>query len=278
MENNTNKEDFYIGWQDKAPGKFGRAARIFALLSLFLGAMTAAVLVINQKGFADSVFEFGETTQLEGFLTLDPVPMLRVSKEGRSEGMLLVGLGKFGSEATIDQILKKENIQLEQDASLKVTLKGTRIYHNGKSALELTDGLDSFVGAEGDQLKAEPAISSFGRKTLSGEILDPKCALGVMKPGYGKPHRSCAIRCISGGIPPIFRASFADGQVLHAILLGPKGEKINEEVLPFVADKVRICGELIMQDDWYVFKLEPESEIIRLSYYGAEGVSSTCGG
>lgn len=38
--------------------------------------------------------------------------------------------------------------------------------------------------------------------TLEDEIIDPKCYFGVI-PGKGKIHRSCAIRCISDGIPPV---------------------------------------------------------------------------
>ena len=37
--------------------------------------------------------------------------------------------------------------------------------------------------------------------TLKGEIIDPKCYLGAMKPGGGKTHKACAMRCIAGGIP-----------------------------------------------------------------------------
>ena len=40
--------------------------------------------------------------------------------------------------------------------------------------------------------------------TLIGEIVDSKRYLGVMNPGNGKVHRDCAVRCLSGGIPPIF--------------------------------------------------------------------------
>lgn len=40
--------------------------------------------------------------------------------------------------------------------------------------------------------------------TLDGELVDSKCYLGTMKPGDGKTHKSCAILCLRGGIPPLF--------------------------------------------------------------------------
>ena len=42
---------------------------------------------------------------------------------------------------------------------------------------------------------------------VKGEIVDPKCFFGVMKPGEGKPHKDCAIRCILGGIPPVLKVT-----------------------------------------------------------------------
>jgi hypothetical protein len=51
---------------------------------------------------------------------------------------------------------------------------------------------------------------SLGTQTLIGEIVDSKCYLGVMNPGALIPHRACAIRCISGGIPPVLLVRQSD--------------------------------------------------------------------
>lgn len=44
-----------------------------------------------------------------------------------------------------------------------------------------------------------------------------------MKPGEGKAHRACAIRCIAGGIPPV-------STTIEAIA---REKKVNEYVLAF---------------------------------------------
>jgi hypothetical protein len=33
--------------------------------------------------------------------------------------------------------------------------------------------------------------------------------LGVIKPGEGAPHRNCAVRCLSGAVPPMVFVSAA---------------------------------------------------------------------
>jgi hypothetical protein len=50
-----------------------------------------------------------------------------------------------------------------------------------------------------------------------------------MKPGFGKPHRSCAVRCISGGVPPILRIKDEKGETNYLMLIGSDDQAINEE-------------------------------------------------
>ena len=90
---------------------------------------------------------------------------------------------------------------------------------------------------------------------FNGEIIDPKCYFGVMKPGRGKVHRECAIRCISGGIPPVLWVKQNNMTYQYCLLLGPNGEKINQLVLPFVADPVELKGKLFHWGNWLVMKM-----------------------
>jgi len=41
-----------------------------------------------------------------------------------------------------------------------------------------------------------PAAVAMGERTLRGEVIDPKCYIGAMKPGGGKTHKACA-ECFS---------------------------------------------------------------------------------
>lgn len=270
-------EEFYIGWQEKAPDSFARTVRRFIGIVAILTTGTAIALVATQRGFAGSVFELGKITEVEGMLVKQPVPMLKVAEgfgNGRQpQSVLLIGFGKHGAEKDIEAI---EAIQGKELDGQNVKLRGTRIYYEGKAALELTEGLDAFVGF-GQSSYAPPARRQpLGDVRLLGEILDPKCALGVMKPGYGKPHRSCAVRCIAGGIPPVLRVRNREGESRYVLILGPDGRKINEDLLPFVADQVRICGELEQIDDWLVLRIQGPQSILRLQPHWMKGEIPLC--
>jgi hypothetical protein len=267
------KDEFFVGWRDKVPTGQNRFLQRYILTLSGLIALVGAALVISQRGFADSVFEFGEIRVWEGIYLADPVPMLKIRSvnsnplEPTYERILLVGFGKRTALHAIGKI-EAEHGPLQGKA---VRLRGTLIYHEGKRALELTEEKEAFDGW-GDESIAYPenVFQEMGRQRWVGEILDPKCALGVMKPGFGKPHRSCAIRCISGGIPPVLRVQLSEGRHRYFLLTGPHGEPINQEVLPYVADPLRICGELARLDDWYVLRVDPRNDISRLASWKSD--------
>jgi hypothetical protein len=98
--------------------------------------------------------------------------------------------------------------------------------------------------------------SSQGFVQLQGEIIDPKCYFGAMTPGQGKPHRSCAIRCISGGIPPVLAVRNGE-DVDYYLLRGKDGESINQEILDLVALPVSLQAEVLEYGDWKVLRCDP---------------------
>ena len=100
----------------------------------------------------------------------------------------------------------------------------------------------------------EPMLLKEGStRDISGEIVDPKCYFGVMKPGEGKPHRSCAIRCIAGGIPPVFHVN---GLSEYYLLLDENLQPVNERVLDIVGDNITLHGKAYQFDDWKIFLLD----------------------
>ncbi len=254
-------DDFFIGYEEKAPASVARTVKLFVGGIAIVMILTAVSLVLNQRGFADATFELGTLSTLEGTLTKHPVPMVKLQENGQVKSVLLIGFGKFGPEEAIATIEKKRNIDLE---GKHVKLEGTRIFNTQKQAFELTKKTASFLEIKDNGDKRERLINELGTQRVLGEILDSKCALGVMKPGYGKPHRSCAINCVSGGITPIVRMTDKAENVNFCILKGADGSPINENVLPFLADQVSMCGELSQEDDWLVFYVNPE-DIVRLT-------------
>jgi hypothetical protein len=98
----------------------------------------------------------------------------------------------------------------------RVRLEATRIESPRTKMLELVaDSLapvsDAAAAAGEDGAQSPPATETLGRIEVTGEIVDSKCFNGVMKPGKGKPHRACAARCLSGGIPPQLLVVSAEG-------------------------------------------------------------------
>ena len=101
----------------------------------------------------------------------------------------------------------------------------------------------------------QETIRDLGTVTLTGEIVDSKCYLGVMNPGQGKVHRDCAARCLSGGIPPIFVT--ADGRE-QFLLVGPDGRALGRDALrEFIAEPIQIQGELLESGSTRLLKIDP---------------------
>lgn len=90
---------------------------------------------------------------------------------------------------------------------------------------------DSFVILDKDSPPApQPAVSPLGEGMFTGELVDTKCWSGVMRPATGKVHRGCAIRCLSGGVPPglLVRDGSGDGMVL--LLAGVADKRLDYDI------------------------------------------------
>ncbi|MCB0529520.1 MAG: hypothetical protein KDC65_13640 [Saprospiraceae bacterium] len=244
--------EFYIGWQAEAPPGFARKVRqVMAVLVIMIPAI-ALLIVVFQRGFADSRFEFGQTTVLEGIYEPTPAPFLSINNGSDASGkpvfqkILLVARGKFGFLAAPGA----GNLVAGQ----KIRASGFLIYHDGKTAFEV----ETIEPQEISNIPPDQALS-LGAVTLRGEVTDPKCLLGVMKPGYGKPHRDCAVRCIAGGIPPVLKVTGETGETEYYLLAGDRGQALNDLLIDYVADAVQICGRLEQDGDWLVLYADTSS-------------------
>lgn len=274
----NRKDDFFIGWKPEAPESHSTKTKHFVWLLFIIVPLIATILVLSQKGFTEAIFEYGVLTELEGVLIKEPVPMLKVwekspSGELQIKSVILVGFGKCGAESTLGEIEEKQQKNL---SNTTIKLRGTLILHDNKTVLELSEGAAAFTGFGANNLTYNPVKKTLVDTKLRGEIYDPKCAFGVMKPGYGKPHRSCAIRCISGGIPPVLRVEEESGKINYFLLLDKEGNQLRDAVLDYVADQVQICGKVERQDDWLVLYLNPQKDILRLQPHWMEGQISLC--
>lgn len=240
--------DFYVGYLPHAPTSLRHFLKRI-VLTLGLLVMTAAVLLaVSQMPFARSYFEFGNLREFQGTLMSDGYPRLLVQRPGQADATkttseyLLVAPGKHGAEAIIQGFLGKE-----------IRLRGQLIYRETRTMIEVEPGsimLVDSVPTTGTQ------VLNLGPVTLTGEIVDSKCYLGVMNPGNGKVHRDCASRCLSGGIPPLFVEQTSGRQFL---LLASGGNAIPyESIKAFVAEPVKVRGELLQKGDVQLLKIDPQ--------------------
>jgi hypothetical protein len=135
-----------------------------------------------------------------------------------------------------------------------VRLQGNLIYGDGKALLQVDKENNNLTLMSAAVDTHQSFIGASHARTVQGEIVDSKCFFGVMKPAEGKPHRSCAIRCISGGIPAVFH-SMSDE---YFVLLDENSEPLNAEILSIVGDYVTLQGESITWGDWNILKVSKE--------------------
>ena len=214
--------DFYVGYLPKAPERLGRFICRIVLALVGLAIVAAVVLVFGQRPFADSRFDYLQYRDYQGVIVDSPYPVLMTTQGP----LLLAGPGKHGAA----DLVRGLNLQ-------SVQLRGSLIQRGPDRMLEIVPGSIR----PSNQTEPSPRSTDVGEVTLSGEIVDSKCYFGVMNPGSGKVHRDCAVRCISGGIPPVFIARDSEGVIQSLVLSGVQPR----QVLEFVAEPVTIRGRLL---------------------------------
>jgi hypothetical protein len=277
-----NNAEFYIGWMPKAPASFAKQIKRGLLILFAAALLISAVLASFQKKFSTANFEFGKLTEVKGIYFNTPLPLLKViaGKDiwGNTSYLTipLVGYGKHGAATAIMQLEKEKNISFN---NRKLTLKGTLLYSDGKTLLQINKDDNPVIMVGKD---AGPSLlltqKDLGVQKIKGEIIDPKCYFGVMKPGEGKVHRDCAIRCILGGIPPVLKVMNEKGEKNYYLLVGPNGEKMNEAVQDYVAEPVEVQARAVQQDDWVILYVNDRkiNRIAAISLYKSQNEIASC--
>src|SRR6266853_4346219 len=241
--------DFYVGYLPNAPTALARFVRRVIIVLGLLAVTTSLVLVVGQMPFASSAFEYGKLRSFEGAVVTRPFPTLLVGRPGKIgqqdkySRYLLVAPGKHGADDLVATFDGKQ-----------VRLQGQLIYREGGTMVEITPGSIAVI----DTAPAVQATTrDLGTVTVTGEIVDSKCYLGVMNPGQGKVHRDCAARCLSGGIPPIFVTTDGHEQFL---LVGLNGLALGRDALrEFIGEPITIRGEVLARGDSRFLEIDPRS-------------------
>lgn len=247
-------EDFYVPYIDGSLGsKTKQVIKRFAISAIVLIVVSALLFSFSQKPFKNASFELLSETKITGTFHENPYPMLRVEiAKNTYKNILLLGFGKSSANPFLDRI-KNEVKDLNGKT---LSIEGNLIYYNGKTLIQITD--DEKVILEGTSKQQPITKVTISKMTLQGEIIDPKCYFGVMKPGYGKIHRSCAVRCISGGIPPVLATTDNNKISQYYLITDLKGNPINQDIIPFIGKPSEITGTVEKMEDWYIIKVNPE--------------------
>lgn len=244
-------EEFYVGYHPTAPRRLGRWLIAVAGMVGAGVVLVGVILTSAQRGFAASTFEYGHRRIVEGWISELPYPMLVVPRPGTTGSQntsryILAGEGKHGAADLVRGLDGRA-----------VKLDGTLAWRDDQVLLEIarqslppaTSVLPPRVGDADEVL---------GPAVLDGEVIDPKCALGVMNPGTSKPHRSCAARCLSGGLPPMLLVRDSAGGSTYYFLVGSGGRPLRAEVLAFAGEAVRVSGVVSQRGPARYLSADPE--------------------
>lgn len=245
-------DEFYIGWEAKAAPGVAKTVRKAVVVVLALALLASVILAVSQRMIGASVFEWGNHKNFSGILQTTPYPHLVVPRPGNTDGLsrystyYLVAPWKFG--------LDREAIAALDGKA--VALKGTLIYRGDQTMIETKPEWIQAVEKTPATISLPQSVR-LGKQTLVGEIVDSKCFLGVMNPGQLTPHRACAIRCISGGVPPVLLVRQKDGPAIYLLLVSAEGKPVNKQVLEMIAEPVEITGEVERQGELLILRADP---------------------
>ena len=236
--------DFFIGYNWPLPAATSRVLRRVAL-GLGVGAAgLAGGLAAGHQPLEGGNFEFGHVSEHAGVVVVQPVPMLRPAG-GREPWPLLVGTGKHGA----DDLVRGLDGQ-------QVAVQATRIARGDREMLEVASvpraGLKTRPHIANSGLQSGPSATTL---TLTGEIVDSKCFLGVMVPGAGVTHRGCAALCLRGGVPAALHVKRPDGSASLYLIAGSIATR--DQAIAWAGEVVEMTGTVTRQGGWQVLTSEP---------------------
>ena len=236
-------DPFYVGYLPTPPRH--RAVMIMAIILIAIwGLLTSLLLVLAQRSPGEAVWDISNEKTWSGLLTDDPYPILIT----QTDTLLVVNMGKTGAHE-----------QLEPFFGTQITLSGYELQREGRRMIELSpDGIKPSSAPIAVDLPMLEVLDD--QPTLhTGEIIDGKCFLGAMKPGDGFAHRSCAILCLKGGLPPMFAPDgLKEGQEFPLVILDGKAI-LPEDLHRFVACRVELQAHRAQFGSIPLLLIVPES-------------------
>ena len=254
MSRPASHDVLYVGYHPVGPPWVARIGRRVVVAVASLVGIAALARAAGQGPVSANRFEYGEFRDFEGLVVARPVPALLVPRPGRTEReaaysrYVLVGEGKHGVGPIVNDL----------DAHL-VHLRGHLLYRENQTMLEIVTGSMATLPGPSAAVPVPAEVGELGSVTITGEIVDSKCFLGAMNPATRTIHRGCAVRCLSGGLPPLVVVRDTAGVAAYLYLTGPKGEAVNRSILHLVGVPVTITGRVERRGDLLVLLTDPTS-------------------
>jgi hypothetical protein len=246
----SDHDEFYIGYDPSMPPRTARFVTRALVVVGALAAVTAVLVAVGHKSLEAGSFEYGHPTSIAGTLLERPYPTL--IPEGARSGeasVLLVAPGKHGADRLVQGLDGR-----------RATVTGTRIRRGSLTMVEVEPAsLATHTTRSGIGPRVSEGLVTDTPVTLTGEIVDSKCFLGVMVPGSGKTHKECASLCLRGGIPPALYVHDRGGRSSLLLLTGPSGERVSAQAASLAGEAVTISGTLAKQGGWLVIRSDPSS-------------------
>jgi hypothetical protein len=249
---NDDHDDFFIGW-NAPPARQARWMRTTSACFIAITVVTAIILAALQRDPGSGSWQDDKTVTVDGLVVCRPYAMLRTPDSVSAWGIrtiLLVSEGKLGA---IDRV-SSVNGQY-------VRVRGTYLHRDDRWMFELVSDSDAVVKIDPptslDLSLLDPPEKVIGSESVLGEVIDPKCYFGAMKPGDGKTHKACASLCISGGIPPMLVTHQLSDQPRYLLLVSPENQPVNAWAAQVAGETINLAGQLARSGDLTYFKIGP---------------------
>jgi hypothetical protein len=239
-------DPFYVGYFP-LPARDRRFLRWMIPMGLLAVAGLGLLVGVSQRDPGVGRWDIDKEIVLEGRVSVDPYALLHTRDGALPRAVLLVEEGKFGAA---------ERFKALHGKSAKI--RGTLLHREGRSMLEISGSGDA-VTVLGDSASASPVAISLGPQAIRGEVIDPKCYIGAMKPGGGKTHKACAELCLAGGIPPMLATWDASGHEVFYLLMLADGTPANAAAARVAGEIVMLSGAVEKRDDLLVLRLGPDA-------------------
>jgi len=226
----SERDDFFVGYLPTT-ASLSRWLRRWSFATLIAAFAMAVAIASRQRDPGDGAWDTEHVVTLNGTIMERPYPMLALSGDGPNQDVvLLVSTGKFGASNRVRGLHGKQ-----------AQVRGYRLQRGNRTLLELSDA-DDVIKTIGEG-STPSAIQPLNSIELSGEIVDPKCFAGAMKPGIGKTHKACAALCLRGGIPPMFLTEHDSYLLVNSSAAPLDGQNL-ADAIAYVGQPVTLHGRL----------------------------------